>query len=130
MGIKTIEKFMNPLFKQSYLVTASEPKLKTQTLSSTRNANIPSIFFQTQRHSLRKVRVMSLFGMGLPEVVIIAGVAALVFGPSKLPELGKSLGVSVKSFQSAAKEFEKELKSATTEEPSESNQDEIPKVKE
>lgn len=46
-------------------------------------------------------------------MAVIAGVAVLVFGPSKLPELGKGLGKTVKSFQSAAKEFETELKAAT-----------------
>lgn len=51
--------------------------------------------------------------MGLPEIAVIAGIAALVFGPSKLPELGKGLGQTVKSFQTAAKEFETELKAAT-----------------
>jgi len=52
----------------------------------------------------RRARVISngLFGLGLPEVVI-GGVAAVLFGPSKLPELGKSLGKTVKSFQEAAK---------------------------
>ncbi|EPS74317.1 hypothetical protein M569_00442, partial [Genlisea aurea] len=51
-----------------------------------------------------------LFGLGVPELVVIAGVAALVFGPKKLPEIGKSIGRTVKSFQQAAKEFESELK--------------------
>ena len=43
-------------------------------------------------------------------LVVIGGVTALLFGPSKLPELGKSLGKTVKSFQSAANEFNEELK--------------------
>ncbi|KEH24553.1 putative twin-arginine translocation protein TatB [Medicago truncatula] len=52
----------------------------------------------------------ALFGLGVPELVVIAGVAAIVFGPKKLPEVGRSIGKTVKSFQQAAKEFESELK--------------------
>ncbi|KAF7833272.1 Sec-independent protein translocase protein TATA, chloroplastic [Senna tora] len=37
--------------------------------------------------------------MGVPELVIIARVAALVFGPKKLLEVGQSIGKTVKSFQ-------------------------------
>ena len=53
----------------------------------------------------------------MPELAVIAGVAALVFGPSKLPELGKGLGKTINSFQNAAEEFKSELKSATEDEP-------------
>jgi len=63
----------------------------------------------------RQVTRMGLFGLGVPEIAVIAGVAAVLFGPSKLPELGKGLGKTVKSFQTAAKEFETELKSGLDE---------------
>jgi sec-independent protein translocase protein TatA len=39
----------------------------------------------------------------LPELAVIGGVVAILFGPAKLPELGRSLGKTVKSFQTAAK---------------------------
>ncbi|XP_068651378.1 sec-independent protein translocase protein TATA, chloroplastic-like [Aristolochia californica] len=56
-----------------------------------------------------------LFGLGVAELVVIAGVAALVFGPKKLPEIGRSVGKTIKGFQQAAKEFETELKKAPEE---------------
>ena len=53
---------------------------------------------------------MNVFGIGLPEMAVIAIIALLVFGPKKLPEIGRSLGKSLRSFQDASKEFETEFK--------------------
>ena len=78
-----------------------------------------------QQSRSRQVVCNGLFGLGLPEIAVIAGVAALVFGPSKLPELGKGLGQTMKSFQTAAKEFETELKAASADDtPAEKKEEE------
>ncbi len=53
---------------------------------------------------------MNIFGIGLPEMALITIVALLVFGPKKLPEIGRSLGKAIRSFQEASKEFETEFK--------------------
>jgi sec-independent protein translocase protein TatA len=55
---------------------------------------------------------MNVFGIGLPEMVVIAAIGLLVFGPKRLPELGKTLGRTLKGFQSASQEFEQELRAA------------------
>lgn len=53
---------------------------------------------------------MNIFGIGLPEMAVILVLALLVFGPKKLPEIGRSLGKAIRGFQEASKEFETEFK--------------------
>ncbi|MBD2260752.1 TatA/E family twin arginine-targeting protein translocase [Pseudanabaena sp. FACHB-2040] len=53
---------------------------------------------------------MNIFGIGLPEMALILVLALLVFGPKKLPEIGRSLGEAIRGFQKASKEFEDEFK--------------------
>ncbi len=53
---------------------------------------------------------MNVFGIGLPEMALILVIALLVFGPKKLPEIGRSLGKAIRGFQDASKEFENEFK--------------------
>jgi len=44
--------------------------------------------------------------LGLPEILLILAVALLIFGPSKLADLGKGLGEGIKNFKSAVKDRE------------------------
>jgi sec-independent protein translocase protein TatA len=43
-----------------------------------------------------------MFGLGMPELVIILVVALIFFGPGKLPELGSGLGKAIRSFKKAS----------------------------
>ncbi len=58
---------------------------------------------------------MNVFGIGLPEIAVIGAIALIVFGPKRLPELGRTLGKTLKGFQSASSEFEKEIQKAMAE---------------
>lgn len=40
-----------------------------------------------------------MFGLGWPEVAIIIGVAVLIFGPKKIPEMGSALGKTLRGFK-------------------------------
>ena len=61
---------------------------------------------------------MNVFGIGLPEIAVIGALALIIFGPKRLPELGRNLGKTLKGFQTASSEFEREIQKAMNE-PSE-----------
>ena len=46
-------------------------------------------------------------------LLVIFGIALLVFGPKKLPELGKGIGEGIRGFKAAMKEDEKPVDSKT-----------------
>ena len=51
-----------------------------------------------------------MFGpIGMPELIIILVIALIIFGPRKLPELGRSLGKSIGEFKKASNELRSTL---------------------
>jgi sec-independent protein translocase protein TatA len=51
-----------------------------------------------------------MFGsLGMPELVVIFVIALIIFGPRKLPELGRSLGRSINEFKKASNELRSTL---------------------
>lgn len=57
-----------------------------------------------------------MFGVGMPELLVILIVALLVLGPKRLPEIARSLGKGMAEFRRASTEFQRTL-TASLEEP-------------
>ena len=56
-----------------------------------------------------------MFGIGVPELVVILVIALVVFGPGKLPEIGGALGKGIRDFKKAFDSTDDELKKVTSE---------------
>jgi TatA/E family protein of Tat protein translocase len=50
-----------------------------------------------------------MFGIGMPEMILILAIALIVIGPKKLPDLAKSLGRAMREFKKATSEFKETM---------------------
>lgn len=55
-----------------------------------------------------------MFGLGMPEILLILAIALIVIGPKKLPELAKTLGRAMGEFKRSAQDFKRSIDVETT----------------
>ena len=51
-----------------------------------------------------------MFGLGMPELMVIAVIALIIFGPKRLPEMGRSVGSALREFKKGAESITGEVK--------------------
>ena len=51
-----------------------------------------------------------MFGLGIPEILVIFVIALIVFGPKKLPDLGRSIGRALAEFKKASEESQESVR--------------------
>jgi len=51
-----------------------------------------------------------MFGIGMPELLVILVIALLIFGAGRLPEMGKAIGKTIQEFKKGMKEMRDSVK--------------------
>jgi sec-independent protein translocase protein TatA len=54
-----------------------------------------------------------MFGIGMPELIVILIIALLIFGATRLPQIGKGLGQGIREFKKAMKAVSEEPENET-----------------
>ena len=57
-----------------------------------------------------------MFGLGMPELLVVFAIAFVVFGAAKLPQIGSSLGTAIREFKKSIESPPKEVPTATPDE--------------
>lgn len=65
--------------------------------------NLNKLRFNLNLNKFIGGNIMGIGSIGIPSLILIVVVALLIFGPSKLPEIGKAAGGSLKEFKNATK---------------------------